>query len=607
MTINKHNKNTSKENIEKLKSEQNKLPPKNKENIYPNRLLQLNKSINYILFAAMILSFLVKKTTDALIILSALVFKAIIELIQKRETDCVITDIETAPLQKKLKELSRFLCIYGLAACVVLFCIELLRGREVFQTLITTLLLAVAVIPEGLPVSVAVVLVLGMQRLAKQNAVIKKTNAVEALGSVNVICVDKTGIITQNKTRVAKLYFNNKVEPINKLTKEEHELLIHGFTLCNDANKEKEEICDSTEVALLNMSSVNKKILDEAYPRIDKAPFTPERRLLTTVHEYKGKKVVFSKGLAEILLDKCTSILIDGHPCNIKSYISEIKNKIKEMSSEALRVIALAYKEKDNSDYESGLTLVGFVGLVDTPKKEVETAVIKAQEAGIKVIMLTDDNSDVAYAIAKITEICDNPEQVIDAAELLKITEDELKEKISNYRVFSNVCPDHKTIIVKAFQAAGNTVLLTSNDVNDALTLETSDIGAVMKTNGKDTLIEAASMVVLDSELSTLVKAVDEGKNIYDNIKKFIRFSLSGNLGKFLSMFFAAILNIAAPLKAVHLLYTYIVTDTLTGIALGMEKKEPDVVQNRSKNESENLFSNGGLTYIILTALLSEL
>lgn len=723
MTINKHNGLTSKEVIEKLKNGRNELLSEKKENIFQKIFHQLNEPMIYILFAAMGISFLIKETTDALIMLSVIVLNTIIGLVQEGKAqksleslkrmsnpratvkrDGILVDVDVAelvpgdlvyfeagkyipadleiieavnlkinesaltgesvpvekrsknsvseksgendakafmstivtygrgsgvvtgtgmnteigkianilnktkqqvtPLQEKLKELSKFLGIGAAVACIILFCIGILQGREVSHMLITTISLAVAVIPEGLTTVITVVLALGMQQMVKQNAVIRRISAVETLGSVNIICSDKTGTITQNKMRVAKFCFDNKVVPVNKLTKEEHELLIHGFLLCNDASNGKEEIGDPTEIALLNMSSISKKVLNEAYPRIDEIPFESERKLMTTVHEYKSKKVVFTKGATDVLLGRCTSILINGQVYDIKDHIPEIMKNVKELSSEALRVLALAYKEKDDAEYESGLTFVGFVGMIDPPKKEVKEAVAKAQAAGIKVIMITGDHSDTAYAIAKDVGICNEPEQVISGTDLSKMTEDELKEKIDNYRVFSRVLPEHKVSIVKAFQAAGNIVSMTGDGVNDAPALKTANIGVAMGINGSDVSKDAASMILVDDNFSTIVKAVEEGRNIYNNIKKSIYFSLSGNLGEFLSLFFAIILNITAPLRAIHILWINLVTDAIPGLALGMDKKEPNIMQNKPRNKNESLFANGGLSYVIINGVI---
>lgn len=507
------------------------------------------------------------------------------------------------PLQQKLGELSKILGIGAIAICVLIFAVALFEGRDIVEMLLTSISLAVAIIPEGLPAVVTIVLAMGVQRMISQNAIVKKLPAVETLGSVNVICSDKTGTITQNKMTVTKFYFNGELHPVDDL-KEEHSLLIDGFILCNDASNEGNRIGDPTEIALLDMYPQSKKELDTKYKRIDEIPFDSDRKMMTTVNSYKGKNVVFTKGALDLVLKKTTHILIGEKMYPIEEYLTEIFETASLMSNEALRVLALAYKEKDDNEYESGLTLIGLVGMIDPPREEVKEAVSKCIEAGIRTVMITGDHQDTAYAIARGVGICNKIEEVMSGHTLSTMTQEELNGVIENYRVFARVQPEHKVMIVKALQSKGYIVSMTGDGVNDAPSLKTANIGVAMGVTGSDVSKEAASMILTDDNFATIVKAVEEGRNIYNNIKKSILFQLSGNLGEVVALFVAILLNWASPLKPIHILWTNLVTDSLPGLSLGVDPSEEGIMKEKPRKQDESIFAHGGLTYMIFNGIL---
>lgn len=507
------------------------------------------------------------------------------------------------PLQQKLAELSKILGIGAVAICILIFGVGLFQGRDIMEMLLTAISLAVAIIPEGLPAVVTVVLALGVQRMIKQNAIIKKLPAVETLGSVNVICSDKTGTITQNKMTVTKFYQNGVIYEVEKFS-DEHKLLIDGFMLCNDASNEGNRIGDPTEIALLDMYAVSKKELENTYPRKDEIPFDSDRKMMTTVNEYNGKELVFTKGALDLVIKKVTYILHKGQKLPISDFLQDIYESASLMSSDALRVLVLAYKEKDDNPYEENLIFVGMVGMIDPPREEVKEAVKKCDTAGIKTVMITGDHQDTAFAIAKEVGICTQTEQVMSGHTLATMTQEELNNIIEQYRVFARVQPEHKVMIVKALQSKGYIVSMTGDGVNDAPSLKNANIGVAMGITGSDVSKEASSMILTDDNFATIVKAVEEGRNIYNNIKKSIMFLLSCNLGEVVALFVAILLNWVSPLKPVHILWVNLVTDSLPALSLGVDPNNNDIMKEKPRPQKESIFAHGGIFYLIFNGLL---
>lgn len=505
------------------------------------------------------------------------------------------------PLQKRLEKLSKYLGIGALLICLLIFGIAIVEGKDLMEMLLVSISLAVAIIPEGLPAVITVVLALGVQKMIKQNAIIKKLPAVETLGSVNVICSDKTGTITQNKMTVTKVYLNEKLKPVDEL-KIENRLLVDGFMLCNDANNEGNLIGDPTEIALLDMGNVlslKKSSIDKEFPRIDEIPFDSDRKMMTTVNEYEGKEIVFTKGALDLVLQKTTHILLNGERLPIENYIDEIYSNASCMSMEALRVLALAYKEKDSGEYEGNLTFVGLVGMIDPAREEVKDAVQKCYSAGIRTVMITGDHKDTAFAIAREVGISQNIEQVMSGHTLSNMSQEELNDVIETYRVFARVQPEHKVMIVKALQSKGYVVSMTGDGVNDAPSLKAANIGVAMGITGSDVSKEASDMILTDDNFATIVKAVEEGRNIYNNIRKTILFLLSCNLGELVALFVAIVINWPIPLKPIHILWVNLVTDSLPALALGVDPGSADVMKEKPRSQDESIFAEGGLIYLL--------
>ena len=514
------------------------------------------------------------------------------------------------PLQERLERLSKYLGAGALIICILIFGIAVVQGKEPMEMLLVSISLAVAIIPEGLPAVITVVLALGVQRMIKRNVIVKKLPAVETLGSVDVICSDKTGTITQNKMKVTEIYHNGKLKPVEGLT-EEDRFLVHGFMLCNDADNEGDLVGDPTETALLDMGdilSIKKGDIDREFPRIDEVPFDSDRRMMTTVNKYNGKEIIFTKGALDFVLRQATHILLDGVRLPIEDYKDRIYNSASEMSAKALRVLALAYREKDCTGckdkecYEDNLIFIGLAGIIDPPREEVGEAVQKCYDAGIRTVMITGDHKNTAFAVAKEVGISQNIEQVMDGQALSTMTQEELNEVIDDYRVFARVRPEHKVMIVKALQSKGYIVSMTGDGVNDAPSLKAANIGVAMGITGSDVSKEASDMILTDDNFATIVKAVEEGRNIYNNIKKTILFLLSSNLGELFVLFTAITLNWPIPLKPIHILWVNLITDTLPALSLGVDPVSADVMKEKPRSKDENIFSKGRLTYLILNA-----
>lgn len=515
-------------------------------------------------------------------------------------------DHRLTPLQIKLAALSKQLGRLCIVVCVVMFLVGVYQGRDVLDMLITSISLAVAIIPEGLTAVVTIVLALGVEKMAKRHAIVKKLPAVETLGSVNVICSDKTGTITQNKMTVTQLYMNQQLFPVASY-QHENAVLIEGMMLCNDAANEESITGDPTEIALLDLGSqlgYSKKALDNQYPRIDELPFDSERKMMTTVHLIQGKHIAYTKGALDCLLPCCQEALVNGQRVPLDTVLADIKTASQSMARQALRVLALAYREVDDaSSYESQLCFIGLVGMIDPARPEVKAAIQTATGAGIRTVMITGDHQDTALAIAREVGIATDESQVMNGQQMSQITQEELNQSIDQYRVFARVQPEHKVMVVQALQSQNAVVSMTGDGVNDAPSLKAADIGVAMGITGSDVSKEAGDMILTDDNFATIVSAVKEGRGIFENIKKAILFLLSCNVGEAVALFIAIVLNWAAPLKAIHILWVNLITDTLPALALGVDDNDDDLMQRPPHPRDESVFARGGIVFVVANGL----
>lgn len=513
---------------------------------------------------------------------------------------------EMTPLQKRLADLGKLLGILTIVLCVSLFLIAIVQKRDKYAMLLNAISLAVAAIPEGLPAVVTIVLALGVQRMVKVNTIVRKLPSVETLGSVSVVCSDKTGTLTQNKMTVLELYCNDTLSSVNNA--ENCELLIEGMVLCNDAIIENDKVIgDPTEIALIDLGKkfdINKSKLNEKYKRVNEIPFDSDRKMMTTQHMYGNGKRMYTKGALDIMIKKCTKINLNGIVRDITSKdVDKIIEVSHEMSKKALRVLTLAYKEFGEME-EKNLIFVGLVGMIDPPRPEAKEAVKTFKEAGIDTVMITGDHIDTAFAIASELEIAGNKNQCISGEQLDKFTQEELNDKIDSLRVFARVTPEHKVMIVKAFKAKGKIVSMTGDGVNDAPSLKAADIGIAMGITGTDVAKGAADMVLSDDNFASIEKAIEEGRTIYANIKKSVLFLLSSNFAEIIAMFVAILFGMPVPLIAVHILWVNLLTDSIPALALGSDPKDSDVMKEKPRNPKDSLFAKGGLKCTLIYGFL---
>ncbi|MGI6777623.1 MAG: calcium-translocating P-type ATPase, SERCA-type [Acetivibrionales bacterium] len=538
-----------------------------------------------------------------------------------------LSDQETqeTPLQKKLTEMGKYLSIGVVIITVIIFLVGILQGRRVIDMFLVAVSLAVAAIPEGLPAIVTIVLAIGVQRMSKNNAIIRKLPAVETLGSTEIICSDKTGTLTQNKMTVKELFFNNKLLKSDAVTGTEDEvgILMQVLTLCNDSkvtrlsNNSINTIGDPTETALVGFAAEKgfyKDEMDKSLPRKNELPFDSDRKLMTTINEINRNFRVFTKGAPDVLLSKCSGVLANGSIRPItEDIISEIKNANANMAAKALRVLALAYKDIEtipqsitSESMENGLIFVGLIGMIDPPRKEVKDAVAVCRKAGIKPVMITGDHRDTAAAIAKELEIINSDDEVITGSELDKISEEQLTSQVDRYSVYARVSPEHKVKIVKAWKNNGKVVAMTGDGVNDAPALKVSDIGVGMGITGTDVAKGVSDMILADDNFATIVLAVKQGRIIFSNIRKAIQFLLSANMGELITLFVATMLNWNI-LFPIHILWINLVTDTFPALALGVEKAEKDIMDRKPGESSASIFSGGLGVNIIYQGILEAL
>ena len=509
------------------------------------------------------------------------------------------------PLQEKLNKLGKTLGIAALVICAIIFVIGLLYGKDPIEMFMTAVSLAVAVIPEGLAAVSTIVLAIGVQRMVKRHAIVKKLPAVETLGSTTVICSDKTGTLTQNKMTVEKIFYNGKLldaEEVKQNIDTNLEKLVYISMLCNDTkiSANNELTGDPTETALVDMGfnlQFEKNIYDKN-PRIKEIPFDSDRKLMTTVNKINNKYVVLTKGGVDELLAKCNKYLYDGEERNdLENYKKVITKNNEDMAKDALRVLSMAYKEIDHEptdeemkNIEQDLIYVGMVGMIDPPRLEVKDAVDKCKKAGIKTVMIT-------------------------GAELEKMSDEDLTKNIRKYSVYARVSPEHKVRIVKAWQANGEIVAMTGDGVNDAPALKTADIGCAMGIVGTDVSKEAADVILTDDNFATIVSSVEEGRRIYDNILKAIQFLLSSNVGEVITLFVAILItpllgnlfgidiNLIVPLLPIHILWINLVTDSLPALALAVDPPQKDVM-DRKPNKNKSVFTKGMIWRIVYQGIL---
>jgi Ca2+-transporting ATPase len=549
---------------------------------------------------------------------------------------------ETTPLQLKLNELGKWLGIACLAICALVFVIGFLREGHILEMFLVAVSLAVAAIPEGLPAVVTIVLAIGMKRMAQENAIIRKLLAVETLGCVTVICSDKTGTLTQNEMTVVKLYAGGKIykvtgngyNPVGEFIYRDVKvdpagdgdlrLLLSNGVLCNDAVMEEKNridndwsiIGDPTEGALVvtgAKAELDKVRLNNNYERIAELPFDSERKMMTTFHKgyMPGKIISFTKGAPDVILKRCSGIMING---SVQSLTDERKQEIirvnSEFACEALRVLAFTYREYEqlpdsicSETVETGLIFVGLMGMIDPAREEASEAIKICKEAGIKPVMITGDYKDTAVAIARELGLKTEENEVMTGADLDRTSDDELLNKVENVSVYARVSPEHKVRIVETLKKFGHMAAMTGDGVNDAMALKRADIGVSMGITGTDVAKGTADVILMDDNFATIVSAVKEGRIIYSNIRKFVFYLLSCNVGEILVVFISILLNLPVPLLPIQLLWLNLVTDSFPALALGTEKGDPDIMRQKPRDINEPILNKSMIIGIIVQSI----
>ena len=513
------------------------------------------------------------------------------------------------PLQKKLAQLGKYLGILAIAACAIIFIVGIVNGIPVMEIFMTAVSLAVSAIPEGLPAIVTIVLSIGVQRMVKKNAIIRRLPAVETLGSASIICSDKTGTLTQNRMTLVEAYWDGgKTEKVSTQNSAEIRRLLQYATLCCDGSivfhgSEQQHIGDPTETAIIlaaHQNGITQESLSREYPRLAEIPFDSDRKLMSTVNRIDGQNIVIVKGAFDMMAQRC-----------IQGDLDTAKRITEEMSSSALRVLAVAYKKIDevpdsptSDELENGLIFLGLVGMIDPPRPEAKEAVATCRKAGIKPVMITGDHVVTASAIAKELGILQPSDRAITGSELDAMTDSQLDEQVENIAVYARVSPENKIRIVKAWQRKGQVVSMTGDGVNDAPALKAADIGCAMGITGTDVAKGAADMTLTDDNFATIVDAVREGRGIYANIKKVVGFLLGTNIGEIITVFAAMLLWHKTPLLSMQLLWINLVTDSMPAIALGMEAVEPDIMEQKPKPKNEGIFAHGLGVRVVLQGFM---
>lgn len=518
----------------------------------------------------------------------------------------IITDeAPVTPIQKKLAEVGKTLGTVCLLICFAIFVIGILKHIPIYEMFMTSIGLAVAAIPEGLPAIVTIMLSIGVTVMAKKNTIIRKLPAVETLGSSSVICSDKTGTLTQNKMKVVEIRdLHGKV-----VIEKEYKFILSLASMCTDSvieekNGKLQATGEATEIAIVNEAlrmGENKGELYKEFPKINEIPFDSQRKLMTTIHKCGNKFRIITKGAPDILINKCKNYYYNGNLENLSNNIKEKINQINnDMANKALRVLAVAYMDVsvlpsniDTNTVEQNLNFVGLIGMIDPPREGVKEAVTTCRNAGIKTVMITGDHIITAKAIAKELGILRRNDIAVTGQELDKISDKNLEENIMKYSVFARVSPEHKVRIVKAFENTGAVVAMTGDGVNDAPALKNADIGIAMGKNGTDVAKNAADMILTDDNFVTIVEAVKQGRNIFDNIKKAIHFLIATNIGEIVTIFMGLLLGLKSPLLAIQLLWINLVTDSIPAIALGLEAPDKDIMNKKPRDSKKGIFADG--------------
>lgn len=525
---------------------------------------------------------------------------------------------EKTPLKERLTSLGKILVAACIIICAVVTVTGIIRGNNTYEMFLLGVSLAVAAIPEGLPAIVTVALALGVSRMLKRNALVRRLPAVETLGCTSVICSDKTGTLTENNMTVKSIYINNRQYNLDNVKLPEDIMLKKVFTYCNDCsfdfnenNMNKVLMGDPTETALVKACYANKDELKkflEKGRRIYEIPFNSDRKLMSVIIRENSKDTCYMKGAPERVIEKCKYILEDGEVRLLTDSHREIILKaVESMSLKALRCIAAAYKENGISKsiiVEREMIFIGIAGIIDPPRKEAKDSVLKCKLAGIRPVMITGDHKNTAYAIAKELGILRDSDEIMTGDEIDKLNDKELAKAVKRTSVFARVNPNHKLRIVSAFKRNNQIVAMTGDGVNDAPAVKEADIGISMGISGTDVTKEASSMILLDDNFSTIVSAVEEGRIIYDNIRKFIRYLLSCNLGEVLTMFIASLLNMANPLLPIQILFVNLATDGLPAIALGVDPPDTDIMSEKPRPKNESIFARGLMNKIIIRGSL---
>ena len=517
------------------------------------------------------------------------------------------TQEKKTPLQVSLDEFSKKLAIIILIVCTIIFAISLYRGTPLIDSLMFAVALAVAAIPEALSSIVTIVLALGTQKMAKENAIIKNLRSVEGLGSVSIICSDKTGTLTQNKMTVKKIYVDGKLidgEDLN-LNDVVQKHLFNSSILCNDSiTKDDNEFGDPTEVALVLLGDklgIDEIKLREDIKRLSEIPFDSDRKLMSTLHNLDNKNIMFTKGALDVMLDRTTHILTSSGIREItKEDLNNIVTTNRELSENGLRVLSFGYKELDSIreltlDDENNFVFIGLVSMIDPPREESKQAVVDCITAGIKPVMITGDHKITASAIAKEIGILRDGDRAVEGLEIEKMTDEELKVNVEHIAVYARVSPEHKIRIVRAWQERGEIVAMTGDGVNDAPALKQADIGIAMGITGTEVSKDAAAMILTDDNFATIVKSVANGRNIYSNIKNSIKFLLSGNTAGIIAVLYATILALPTIFDPVHLLFMNLLTDSLPAIAIGMEETNRDLLKDKPRRKNEGILNKNFL------------
>lgn len=521
---------------------------------------------------------------------------------------------EMTPLQKRLGELGKILSMLSLLLCAALFGLAVLQRRNVGEMLITAISLAVAAVPEGLPAVVTICLALSVTKMVKVNTIVRRLPSVETLGAVSVVCSDKTGTLTQNRMTVERVAIGGKCMDASEVSPDSCPEFFQGMVLCNDASLEPESgMGDPTELALLDMAykaGLSKEAMERRMPRIGELAFDSDRKMMTTLHKVSAssggelraagyepyRNISFTKGAPDEVWKRCTEIWTPRGIVRMgEQHIRQLQAAVREMSEEALRTLAIAMRRNAKEAREEGLVLLGLVGMRDPARPEAAGAVADFKEAGVTTVMITGDHVDTAFAIGRQLGIVENREQCMTGEELSRLSENELVGRLQNTRVFARVSPAQKVRIVDGFQKRGEIVAMTGDGVNDAPSLKEADIGIAMGMNGTDVARQAADMILTDDNFATIRRAIEEGRGVYENIRKSVIFLLSSNLGEIITMFVAVLCGLASPLKSSHILWINLITDSLPALALGVDKNDgKSLMRQQPRKAQESLFARGG-------------